>query len=253
MLLASVLCSSASAGLADQWRLVYGSVVSAGGQTALTARVLEYQPASGTIASGYQIEQDGLGINAFEHIGTQEQAFVPDRHVELSGGLVASPRSIVVDDANGYSIAFDGDAIGIAAGARIDALFRTPGGQWVISTDIHVELDGTVYSDGDLIGHDGTGFFLVRSEAELGLTASADVSGITQGTGGRWLVTVASGGQTLDGLTYFAGDVLRADAGGRLIGIELRSHEAPLSVSAGLSAISAEAAPDELFSDRFQP
>lgn len=250
---ACILCSSASAGLVDQWRLVYGTVVSADGQTALAGQVLEYQPGSGVIASGYEVIEDGLGINAFEHIGAQKRAFVPDRHVELPGGLVASPRSIVLDDSGSYSIAFDGEALGIPAAARIDALFRMPGGQWVISTDIHVELDGTVYSDGDLIGHDGTDFFRVRSKAELGLTDSADVTGITRGIGDRWLVTMGSGGQTLDGLTYFAGDVLRADADGRLVGIELRSREVPLSVSAGLSAISAEPAQDELFSDRFQP
>jgi len=236
----------------DQWQLVYESVVSAGGQTALTAQVTEYDPGAGAIASGYAIAEDGLGINAFERIGADERAFVVNRHLELPSGDVVDPRTIVVDDAGSLSVGFDGEAAGIPAGAKIDALFRDSSGQWVISTDIHVELDGTVYSDGDLIGHDGTTFFLVRSEADLGLETSADVTGITQGIGGRWLVTLASGGQTLDGLVYFAGDVLLGDSGGRLSAIGLRSREAPLSVAAGLDAISAEPASDELFSDRFE-
>lgn len=252
LLIGLSVCSSLTAGLADQWRLVYGSVISADGLTALTSQVTQYDPTTSAIASGYAIVEDGLGINAFERIGTDERAFVVNRHFELPNGDLADPRTIVVDNAGSFSIAFDGAAAGIPAGVKIDALFRDSGGQWIISTDIHVELDGTVYADGDLIGHDGTGFFLVASEAELGLETSADVTGITQGTGGRWLVTLASGGQTLDGLVYFSGDVLSGDSAGRLSAIELSSREAPFSVTAGLNAISAEPAPDELFSDRFQ-
>lgn len=252
VLLAGCWCASAGAVSVDQWQLVYNSVISAGGQTALTAQVTEYDPGTGAISSGYAFAEDGLGINAFEQIGADERAFVVDRHFELPSGDLADPRTIVVDDAGSYSVAFDGEAAGIPADARIDALFWDLSGQWVISTDIHVELDGTVYSDGDLIGHDGEDFFLVASETDLGLTDDADVTGIAQGTGGRWLIALETGGQTLDGLSYFSGDVLRADAGGRLTGIELRSRSAPLSVTAGLNAISAEPAPDELFRDRFE-
>lgn len=244
--------SSASAGLVAKWRLVYQSVVSADSLTALTTDVVEFESSAGTIASGYSVSADGLRIKAFEQIGADERAFVVDRHFELSSGDLADPRTIVVDHAGSFSVAFDGEAAGIPTGAKIDALFQDSSGQWVISTDIYVELDGTVYSDGDLIGYDGESFFLVASEADLGLETSADVTGITQGTGGRWLVTLASGGQTLDGLVYFSGDVLLGDSDGRLSAIALSSREAPLSVTAGLNAISAEPAPDELFSDRFQ-
>lgn len=244
--------SGASAGLVAQWHLVYQSVVSADSLTALTTDVVEVDPVADTVASGYSVSADGLGINGFVRLDTDTQAFVTDRYVELPGGIVAGPRMVVRDDSGSFSEAFDGEAAGVPASARIDALFRTSEGHWVISSDVHVELDGSVYADGDLIGYDGESFFLVASEADLGLETSADVTGITQGTGGRWLVTLASGGQTLDGLVYFAGDVLLGDSEGRLSAIELSSREAPLSLTAGLNAISAEPAPEELFSDRFQ-
>lgn len=250
--LVGMFSMSVFAGSVDRWYLGYESVILADMQTALTSQITEYDPGTSGVASDYAIAEDGLGINAFERIGTDERAFVGDRHFELPSGDLADPRTIVVDNAGSFSVAFDGEAAGIPAGAKIDALFRDSSGQWVISTDIHVELDGTVYSDGDLIGYDGESFFLVESEADLGLETSADVTGITQGTGGRWLVALASGGQTLDGLVYFAGDVLLSDSDGRLSAIELSSREAPLTVTAGLNAISAEPAPDGIFSDRFQ-
>jgi hypothetical protein len=244
--------SSAGAGLVSQWRLVYETVVPADSTTALTSDVVEFDQEAGIIASGFAVPADGLGISGYVDLGADAQAFVTDRYVELSGGIAVGRRTVVRADSSGFSVALDAESAGLPSGAGIDALFRTSEGLWVISTDIHVELGGQTYSDGDLIGHDGQDFFLISSESELGLPASADICGIAQGTGGRWLISMKSGGITLDGLPYLPGDVLRANPEGRLTAIELRSREAPLAISAGLNALSAEPAPDELFGDRFQ-
>lgn len=239
------------AGLASQWYLSFQSIQGMDGQTSFPYQVMSFDPGTGAISTELT-PTDSAPISGLSVAEADASYFVLQHHVDLGSGLVARPNDIIVSDASGLNLAFDADTEGIPDGVKIDALHRVESGQWVISIDVHAELGGTTYSDGDLIGHDGTEFFLVASEADLGLENSADVTGITQGTGGRWLVTLASGGQTLDGMVYFSGDVLLGDSDGRLSAIELSSREAPLSVTAGLNAISAEPAPDEMFSDRFQ-
>ncbi len=250
-LCALTLPTPALADLAERFELVYDHAVVAGSEVASTDDVLSYEVAGGTVATAAGLGGDGLVIDGFHRIDSDSFAFSVNRHV-VSDGVVVAPNDIAVNNGGSVSIALDGSSEGIPDAVKIDGVFKDSAGSWVLSVDVHAELGGVVFADGDLIGHDGQDFFMAASETDLGLSTSADVTGIAQGTGGRWLIGLETGGQTLDGLTYFAGDVLYADTQGRLAGIELRSREAPLSVSAGLSAISADPAPDELFSDRFQ-
>lgn len=248
---ALMLPTAASAGLAERFELVYGHAVIAGSEVASTDDVLSYDVGSGSVATAVGLGVDGLAIYGFHRVNNDSFAFSVNRHAAIDGVVVA-PNDIAVSNGGSVSIALNGSAEGIPDGVKIDSVFQDETGNWVLSIDVHAELNGTVYTDGDLIGYDGTSYFMVASQADLGLDDAADVTGIAQGTGGRWLITLQSGGQTLDGVSYFASDVLRTGSNGRLQGVEFSSSTA-LLVTAGLTALSADPAPEGLFSDRFEP
>lgn len=243
-----VLAAPLAAKVVASWSLAPERGVLVAGQYVAADDVLR-EAANGMLFVD-DLAPDGVAVNAFDRLAENDVLFVPATHVNL-GAITASPRDVVRVQDGSASILIDGAAdLGLPDGVKIDALHRLSDSQWVFSIDVAAQLNGTVYRDSDLIVYDGTVSLLVDT-ATLGLDDAADVVGISQGLGERWLIALGSGGQTSQGLVYRVCDVLIGNAQDQLASARPEA-ERLFGECVGLKSMDAVPAADGIFSDRFQ-
>ncbi len=97
---------------------------------------------------------DGIGIDALSARLGGNLLLSLDGTVQL-GGFVASDEDVVEFDGAAFSLAFDGSAQGIPTALDIDAMhFATENDNFYFSFDTGGEVNGSVFSDEDLVRYD---------------------------------------------------------------------------------------------------
>ncbi len=123
-------------------------------------------------------ETADLSAYHFRQIGVDLHFMLSfDSTVTLPGGIVARPADVIRLEGATYTLEFDSAAQSIPAGVNVDALAMTYGGDFILSFDTSVFLDGNVYFDEDLTRFDGASFSPFFSGAAAGLDAALDVDG----------------------------------------------------------------------------
>jgi hypothetical protein len=102
---------------------------------------------------------------------------------------------------------------GLPAGAAVIAIDAVPGGTTLFALDTHVDLDGTVYRPGDVIGWDGAAYSLFWDADADGLPANARVDGLALTPGGDLLLSFDVA-VVVRGLTLLDHDVVQLQTGG---------------------------------------
>ena len=119
---------------------------------------------------------DGVNIDAFGY-SQGDILFSVDIPISLNG-VVYTERDLILYDGTNFIKLFDGSAIGIPEGARIDAATVLSGGNIVFSTDIPVSLEGISFKANDLIVYDGFSSSLHFSGSDSGIPESANIDGV---------------------------------------------------------------------------
>jgi hypothetical protein len=148
--------------------------------------------------TGYHLDLQGAG-HAF---------FSVNITAVLPGPLTVTPRDIVEYDFSSFSVAVDGDAIGIPAGARIDALTVDPDtGDFVVSFDGTVTLGTMTFADEDLVLLGGNSPTMYLDGSAAGLSESLDIDGAS--TGAYPLVAISlDGSGVVGGIAFDDEDIL---------------------------------------------
>lgn len=130
----------------------------------------------------------------------------------LPPGTPAEPRDVVLWDipSASFSIAFDGSASSVPAGARIDALSVDMAGNLVLSFDVTLMLPGAgVIDDEDLVRFSGGLYTLVFDGGASGVPAQLDLDAAQQDGSNLLLSFDASG--NIAGIDFDDEDVLVYD------------------------------------------
>ncbi|MCR9094564.1 MAG: hypothetical protein NXI30_10140 [bacterium] len=146
----------------------------------------------------------------FADEGGGRRLFVLDVATALVG-VVASPGDVVRFDGASYEIVLDASAAGVPPGARIDAVTRGPTGDLLVSFDVTVNIDGTVFADEDLgrLTPDGLwGVFFDGSEE--GVPTRLDLDAASIDAAGVLHVSFDSDG-VVGGVVFADEDVLAYD------------------------------------------
>jgi hypothetical protein len=157
---------------------------------------------------------DGARAGAL-HRQTDGTWLLSPRHPFESDGTSYEPRDVVELDGTTYTPVLDGSFEGFPASAGIDALFVDgASGDYVLSFDTPVQLDGTWYTPGDLVQRTGSGTFTVYRDAEVaGLAGNVDVVGASEGCTSGLVVTFDVPAR-VDGTDYLPGQLVRWESGG---------------------------------------
>ncbi len=165
--------------------------------------------------------------------------FALDRIVSLSGGLVVTPRDIVLWNGSAYSVAWNGDAEGLGTVA-IDGITQNAMGDLLVSLDRPIHRDGVVYADEDVIGIGTAGFSMAFDGSARGIASGLDLDAIHfDATDAAWFASLDGPG-TISGLAFGDQDVLRFDSTGVLI-------EYTVPVAMGLDTVAVHAVPEPEF------
>lgn len=124
----------------------------------------------------------GVAIDALYRLSTTDWLFSVASPAVL-GGVPAEPRDLVIRGSGGsYSLFVSGAALGIPAGASIDAVDVGVG--LLLSFDVPVVLGGVPYDPADVVRYDsGSGTFSVVFDASAQtppLLTSRNVTGVAQ-------------------------------------------------------------------------
>ena len=152
-------------------------------------------------------------VAAYHLLADGDQLLVFEATVTLPGPLVAGPADVVRFAGASYSLELAGEAAGLPAGARIDALSRLPDGRHLVSLDVAADLEGQPVDDSDLIALGGGPPALHLTAAAAGIPAALDVDAIHLLESGRLLVSFDTGG-TVGGVSFGDEDVLELDPAG---------------------------------------
>jgi hypothetical protein len=135
--------------------------------------------------------------------------FVIDRTADLAGGVLATPRDVVAFDGATLTLQLDGASLGIPPGAQIDALSTDPvSGDFVVSLDTTVELDGTVFADEDLIVLGAGPATLYLDGSAAGLSGpSHDIDALSIVTSANLVLSLDGSGQ-VGGVAFDDEDLL---------------------------------------------
>ncbi len=166
-------------------------------------------------SSTYSLElslPDGTPVNGLHRMDGGDWLLSLAQPADLGGLTFMSNDVVRYDPINGsYSVYLDGEALGIPAASRIDAVFLEGGdnGTLVISFDVRTELGSDIFLPGDLAEYSAGGFSVVLNGLASGLPASANLSGADKHGGAFLLLFDAS--VTLGGNSYLPGDIVRWD------------------------------------------
>jgi hypothetical protein len=127
----------------------------------------------------------------------------------LLGGVLVTRSDIGRLTGAVFSLAFDGSANGIPAGARIDA-FTLDGTDLLLSFDIGINFGGFVAHDEDLVRWDGATFTLDLDLSDEGLAPNLDLEAAHRRDDGTYLLSFSEGGSA-GGVTFADEDILSLD------------------------------------------
>jgi len=147
-------------------------------------------------------------VDAYHLQGDGDQLLSFDITVELPGPVIAGPEDVVAYDGVGYAIVFDGSAEGLPPGVQVDAL--TEDANLVLSFDTTVELDGTTYTDEDLVEFDGASFSMHFDGSVEGVDTALDLDAAHALANGN-LVVSFDGSGSVGGVDFDDEDVLEFD------------------------------------------
>ena len=152
-------------------------------------------------------------VAAYHLLADGDHLLVFEATVTLPGPLVARPADVVRFDGASYWLELSGEAAGLPAGARIDALARLPDGRHLVSLDVAADLGGQAIDDSDLLALGGGPPALHLAAEAAGIPATLDVDAIHLLESGRLLVSFDTGG-TVGGVAFGGEDVLELDPAG---------------------------------------
>lgn len=117
-------------------------------------------------------------LTAFHVAPNGDTFLVFDITVELAGGITARPFDVVRRSGGAFSIAFDGQAEGIPAGARVDAVSQDGAGDLLLSFDTTIEFAGFTAQDEDVVLFDDPSFSLLLDGSAAGIPEAADLDAV---------------------------------------------------------------------------
>ena len=211
--------------------------------------VISFDPDDDSTAAVDSLTDPPVQVDGFHRVDDTTFYFSVDTHVEL-GGLVIAPGDVVFSDDGSLSLAYDASARGLPGGINVDAFAVDGNDDFIFSVDTHVELDGTVFEDADLIGFDGSTHSLLFDASVAGFPDSADVDAVTAFSNDRLAISTDSGG-TAGGLVYDHGTVILVDLAGNVLDTRFSASN-DAGTPADLIALSAEEIGDTIFMDRFE-
>ena len=102
----------------------------------------------------------GIVIDGLQRLPSDEWLLSLESSADL-GGTEFDPRDVILfDGMAGYSLVFDGAAMGVGPDSNLDAILQDTAGNLVVSFDVPTRLDGIDYEPADLIRFDGVTFSL---------------------------------------------------------------------------------------------
>lgn len=133
----------------------------------------------------------GTNLTGLHRTQGGDTLFAVDTTVALAGGITASPRDVVRVSSGTPSIEYDGDAAGVPAGTRIDALSSETDGGLLLSFDVTVALGGTTFADEDVVRIDPvTGDESLRfAAAAVGVDPALDLDAVDSLVTGNLIVS----------------------------------------------------------------
>ncbi len=192
-------------------------------------------------------------VTAFHLLDNGDSLFAFDTTVSLMGGIVAGPDDIVRFDGVDYSLELDGSAMGVPAGARIDALSMHSNGDILMSFDITVALSALLVGDEDLVRFDGVDFSLFLDGSAVGISLSLDLDALHfMPDNGNLLLSFDSSG-VIAGTNFDDEDLLELNSAAVTWNMAYdgsASHSQWLA--ADLGAIYAILRPELIFADGFE-
>lgn len=239
----------ARAAVADLWYLTFDPIDAVVGTPSGPQEVVSFDPGTGSTALVRSLTEAPVEIDGFERLGDDHYYFSTDMHVELDG-LVIAPGDVVESDAGSLTLAFDASAEGLAASIDVDAVAVDDNDELVLSVDTHVELDGTVYEDADLVRFDGSAFHAYFDATTAGFPDNADIDAATGFSGGRMAVSTSTGG-AIQGTVYDHGSLLLVDSDDSFSSIAFDTAD-EAGTASDIVSLSAEPVGDAIFSDRFE-
>jgi hypothetical protein len=144
----------------------------------------------------------------------------------------------VLWDGAAYSLAIDGDSLGIPNGAAIDAFaYDGTSGDFWLSFDTTLDLSGTVLRDADAA--DGVTLALVFDASAAGVPQGTDVDAVSMAPvpGGMHVLLSFDVGGTIGGITFADEDVLRYDPVGDTWALELDASSVDAARGAAWQAL----------------
>lgn len=206
-------------------------------------------PQTGTVAVSNPLALPAaVDLSGLELSGDGGRLFSVDRTVLLDGVLVT--RSDVGRLSAGvYSLAFDGSAEGIPAGAGIDAL-TLDGDELLLSFDTTVDFQAFVAFDEDLVRFDGVDFTLELDLSAQGAPVNLDLEAAHRLDDGTYLLSLSTHGDA-GGVSFADEDVLGLDPSDSSWSMVFDGA----TVHAGLGPVAIDAlatAPEDIFKDGFE-
>lgn len=242
---------NAAAAAANPWFIVVDPSEQFNGLVTDPGRVVEFDAASDSFSEFIQLVSIPLEVDGFERVDDETLYFSVNMHADFGSETAAPSDVFLVDTAAGtLNKVLDAKADGLPDGVDVDAVTLAGNGDLVISIDTHVNLDGTVYDDADLIRFDGSDFSMFIDGSTLGLDHAADIDAVTLFSHDRIVVSTKTGGK-VGSLVYNHADVLFANTDGNIKRIELSLSKQAVT-TADLRALSGAELPDALFQDRFE-
>jgi hypothetical protein len=121
-----------------------------------------------------------VDVVGYEVVGAGVQLALDTTVALAPGGIIAEPRDVVLWNGASYSIAFDGSAEGVPAGARIDAIGAGTASELLLSFDTTLDLPGASgVPDEAVVSFDGATFTVIFDGTALGAHAAAlDTDGL---------------------------------------------------------------------------
>jgi hypothetical protein len=149
-------------------------------------------------------------LEAYELLPGGDVLFSLDITVKLPGNVIAEPRDVVrfTPATTTYAVIFDGSALGIPDGARIDAI-ALDGAKLLLSFDVSVTFSLFTVEDEDVVAYDPTsGLFSPAFDGSAaGIDRTLDVDGLARLSNGHLLVSFDTSG-TVGGVPFDDEDVL---------------------------------------------
>ena len=215
--------------------------------------VAEDNLSGGVSLTGVGAIPPNADVTAYHVLENGDRLLAFDITVELAGSILISPVDIVRYDGGAFSLEFDGSALGVPAGTRIDAVSMDAKGDLLISFDITILLDGLLFADEDLARFDGVDFSMFFDGSMAGIDPSLDLDAMHFNPGSNTLLMSFDGSGQVDGTQFSDEDLLEYGVVAQTWGMAFDgSANHSVWVAADLDAAYAILSPDSIFKDGFE-